>query len=247
MGNQLELKPVNGSFSLKEHIYDVLKTSIMNLDIYDEGTNLRMDERTLADQLGISRTPIREAIMRLEQEGFVDIQPRRGVFIKRKSLDEILELIVVWAALESMAARMACQHATDAEIAELRRLGTKYTKDRAKAEMSEYSEANIEFHLCILRLAKTRMIETIAQGLFTHLKAIRRKALRDTSRADRSVVDHMHIIEAIEARDADLACDLVREHTMRLHAYIRRSWRYIVGDVIADLSLTTPTETTQES
>ncbi|MBK0400594.1 GntR family transcriptional regulator [Limibaculum sp. M0105] len=247
MGNQLELKPVNGSFSLKEHIYDVLKTSIMNLDIYDEGTNLRMDERTLAEQLGISRTPIREAIMRLEQEGFVDIQPRRGVFIKRKSLDEILEMIVVWAALESMAARLACQYATAEEISELRRLGTKYTKDRAKAEMSEYSEANIEFHLFVLRLSKTKMIETIAQGLFTHLKAVRRKALRDTSRADRSVVDHMHIIEAIEARDADLAGELVREHTMRLHAYIRRSWRYIVGDAIADQSPTTLTETTQES
>ncbi|MDT8343103.1 MAG: GntR family transcriptional regulator [Thermohalobaculum sp.] len=247
MGAQLELKPVNGSFSLKEHIYDVLKTSIMNLDIYDEGTNLRMDERTLADQLGISRTPIREAIMRLEQEGFVDIQPRRGVFIKRKSLDEILEMIVVWAALESMAARMACQHATDAEIAELRALGTRYTKDRAKAELSEYSEANIEFHLGILRLSKTKMIETIAQGLFTHLKAIRRKALRDMSRADRSVVDHMHIIEAIEARDAELADQLVREHTMRLHAYIRRSWKYIVGEALAETSAPTTTESLQES
>ena len=247
MGKSLELKPVNGSFSLKEHIYDVLKTSIMNLDIYDPGTNLRMDERTLADQLGISRTPIREAIMRLEQEGFVDIQPRRGVFIKRKSLDEILEMIVVWAALESMAARLACQHATEEEIAALRTLGTKYTKDRAKAEISEYSEANIEFHLCILRLSKTRMIEAIAQGLFTHLKAVRRKALRDQTRADRSVVDHMHIIEAIESRDAELAGELVREHTMRLHAYIRRSWKYIVGDPVVEPAQAPNIESLQEN
>jgi DNA-binding GntR family transcriptional regulator len=247
MGKHLDLKPVNGSFSLKEHIYDVLKTSIMNLDIYDVETNLRMDERTLAEQLGISRTPIREAIMRLEQEGFVEIQPRRGVYIKRKSLNEILEMIVVWAALESMAARLACQHASDAEIAELRALGTRYTKDRAKAEISEYSEANIEFHLCILRLSKTEMLEHIAQGLFTHLKAVRRKALADRSRADRSVVDHMHIIEAIEARDAELAGELVREHTMRLHAYIRRSWRLIVGEGIADLTTETREQSLEET
>ena len=230
MATQIRLEPVDGTFSLKEHIYGVLKKSIMDLDIYDPATNLRMDERTLADQLGISRTPIREAIMRLEQEGFVEIQARRGVFIKRKSLNEILEMITVWAALESMAARLACTEASDDEIAELRKIGARYTKDKAKANISEYSEANIEFHLCILGLSKCAMLQQIAEGLFTHLKAVRRKGMADTARADRSVVDHMNIIEAIEERNADLAGELVREHTLRLHDYIRRTWRHIVGE-----------------
>ena len=231
MGTTLDLKPVNGSFSLKEHIYDVLKTSIMDLDIYDPDTNLRMNERTLADRLGISRTPIREAIMRLEQEGFVEIAPRRGVYIKRKSLDEILEMVTVWAALESLAARLACERASDAEIARLRQIGTQFDKDKAKAHLSEYSEANIEFHFCVLGLSKCQMLQDIAEGLFNLLRAVRRKALSDSSRADRSVVDHMHIIEAIEDRDGDLASELVREHTLRLHTYIRRSWKFIVGPV----------------
>lgn len=235
MGKTLDLKPVDGSFSLKEHIYEVLKKSIMDLDIYDPDTNLRMDERTLADRLGISRTPIREAIMRLEQEGFVEIQPRRGVYIKRKSLDEILEMITVWAALESMAARLACERASDAEIARLREVVRPFNKERAKAELSEYSEANIEFHLCVLGLSKCGMLQEIAQGLFTHLKAVRRKATKDQSRADRSVVDHMNIIEAIEDRDADLASALVREHTFRLHDYVRRTWKFLAppADVAA--------------
>lgn len=228
MSTQLNLKPVDGNFSLKEHIYDVLKRSIMDLDIYDPATNLRMDERTLADQLGISRTPIREAIMRLEQEGFVETRARRGVFIKRKSLTEILEMITVWAALESMAARLACSEATDEEIADLRRIGTRYTKDKAKANISEYSEANIEFHLCILGLSKCAHLRELAEGLFTHLKAVRRKGMEDTRRTDRSVVDHMNIIQAIEDRDADLASDLVREHTMRLHEYLRRNLKHII-------------------
>ncbi|MEM7189571.1 MAG: GntR family transcriptional regulator, partial [Pseudomonadota bacterium] len=191
----------------------------------------RMDERTLADKLGISRTPLREAITRLEQEGFVDIQARRGVFIKRKSLEEILEMVMVWAALESMAARLACDVANDAEIAELRAIGARYTKDKAKANISEYSEANIEFHLCILRLSKCSLLEQTAQQLFTHLKAVRRKGMQDKARADRSVVDHMNIIEAIEDRDAGLASELVREHTLRLHAYLKRNWKHIVGDL----------------
>ena len=229
MAKTLNLKPVDGSFSLKEHIYEVLKDSVMELDIYDAETNLRMDERTLAEQLGISRTPIREAIMRLEQEGFLEIQPRRGVYIRRKTLDEILEMITVWAALESMAARLACTEASDEEIAALRRIGTAFTAGGAKAHINEYSEANIEFHLHILRMSKCSMLEEIAAGLFTHLKAVRRKAATDTDRADRSVVDHMAIIEAIEARDAELAAKLVREHTLRLHDYLRRSWDFIGG------------------
>lgn len=226
MSNALNLKPVDGSFSLKEHIYDVLRQSITDLDIYDPATNLRMDERTLAEQLGISRTPIREAIMRLEQEGFLEILPRRGVYIKRKSLNEILEMIMVWAALESMAARLACSNATDPEISKLREIGTHFSQDDARAHMSEYSEANINFHLHILALSKCDKMVEIAEGLFTHLKAVRRRALRtDESRTERSIVDHMHIIEAIEMRDPELASTLVREHTLRLHGYIRRTWR----------------------
>jgi DNA-binding GntR family transcriptional regulator len=183
----------------------------------------------MAEQLGISRTPIREALARLEQEGFVEILPRRGVFIKRKSLDEILEMITVWAALESMAARLACEEASDAEIRRLRQITAPFNQDEAKAHLSEYSEANIDFHLCVLSLGKCRMIEDIAQGLFTHLKAVRRRAMRDSSRADRSVADHMDIIKAIEARDAPLAAELVREHTMRLRDYIKRNRTFLAG------------------
>ena len=140
-------------------------------------------------------------------------------------------MITVWAALESMAARLACAQASDTEIARLRQIGTQFTKDNAKARLSEYSAANIEFHLCVLGMSKCQMLQDIAQGLFTHLKAVRRKALRDSSRADRSVVDHMNIIEAIEDRNADLASTLVREHTLRLHDYLRRSWKFIIGPV----------------
>ena len=231
MTNTVELKPVAVNFTLKDHIYGVLRDAILDMNIYDEETDLRLDERQMAEQLGISRTPIREALARLEQEGFVEIAPRRGVYVKRKSLDEILEMITVWAALESMAARLGCERASESEIARLRQIGTQFTKDNAKAHLSEYSEANIEFHLCVLGLSKCRMLQDIANGLFTHLKAVRRKALRDSSRADRSVVDHMNIIEAIEDRNAELASELVRKHTLRLHDYIRRSWKFIVGPV----------------
>lgn len=224
MDSRLILKPVGASFSLKDHIYQVLKDGITAMNLYAEDAELKLDERKMSAELGISRTPIREALARLEQEGFVDILPRRGVFIKRKSLDEILEMITVWAALESMAARLAAARASDAEIASLRQMVAAYNADAARAHLDEYSEANILFHQRILELSKCKLLKDIADGLFIHMRAIRNRAMAEGDRVTHSVVDHMQIIEAIEGRRADTAAELVREHTMRLHAHVRRTW-----------------------
>ena len=77
---EVDLKPVAINFTLKDHIYEVLRDSILQIDIYDTEQELRLDERKLAEQLGISRTPIREALARLAQDGLVEIIPRKGVF-----------------------------------------------------------------------------------------------------------------------------------------------------------------------
>ena len=115
-----------------------------------------MDERQLSEEFGVSRTPVREAITRLEQEGFVKVYPRRGAFVVRKSKKEILEMITVWAALESMAARLITQNASDAEIATLRDMFATFDDDRVQAEIDEYSEHNIQFHQAILSMSRMR-------------------------------------------------------------------------------------------
>src|SRR5947208_12651850 len=92
------------------------------MDIYDHAGELRLDERRLSQDLGVSRTPIREAMTLLEQEGFVRTRPRRGIFVVRKSKREIVEIITVMAGLESMAARLAAERASPADLAELHRL-----------------------------------------------------------------------------------------------------------------------------
>lgn len=224
MAGTLTLKPVNANFSLGDHIYGVLRDAILGMDVYDPATDLRLDERALAEQLGISRTPIREALVRLEQDGFVEVQARKGVFVLRKSMDEIAEMIIVWASLESMAARLATERATDAQIASLRKLAGRFDKSKASARIEEYSEANIEFHQRILELSQCSMLKSIADGLFLHMRAVRRHAMPEKGRTERSVVDHMHIIEALEDRDADLASQLVRKHTMRLHGHVIETW-----------------------
>jgi DNA-binding GntR family transcriptional regulator len=93
-----------------------------------------------------------------------------------------------------------------------------------KAELSEYSEANIKFHQMILELSGSELLRSTADGLLMHMHVVRRRAMGEGDRASRSVADHMGIIEALEARDAELASRLVREHTMRLHDHIDERW-----------------------
>jgi DNA-binding GntR family transcriptional regulator len=223
----MKLKPIATKFTLKDHIYDLLRDAIVDMNIYEEGANLRLDERSLAEQLGISRTPLREALVRLEQDGFVEIQARKGVFVLRKTLDEILEMIIAWAALESMAARLAATNASEAQIGKLRKHAMRHSASAARADLAEYSDANIQFHELILEMSGCKLLKTMADGLFVHIHAVRRRALEEGDRATRSVVDHMSIIEALESRDPELAAQLTREHTMRLHAHVRRAWSRI--------------------
>ncbi len=224
MPNGVKLQAIDTNFTLKDHIYNVLLEAILAMDIYAEDADLRLDERNLAEQLGISRTPVREALARLEQNDFVVIQPRRGVFVRRKSLDEVLELIIVWAALESMAARLAAERASDPGLKSLRAMALKYSGDDARLKISEYSEDNIKFHQRILELSGCSMLKSVADGLFLHMHAVRRRAMGEGNRVSKSVVEHIEIIEALESRDPDLAALRVREHTMRLHDHVRMTW-----------------------
>src|SRR6201984_1885825 len=134
----LELRPVN-SVSLKNQAYVRIKEAIANTDIYSQRQTLRLDERELMHALGVSRTPVREALSILEQEGFVSTLPRRGIFIIRKSKREIIEMIQLWAALESMSARLATLRAPDAEIGKLRHLFDEFENSPPAEHLGEYS------------------------------------------------------------------------------------------------------------
>ena len=133
------VQPIKDDFSLKDKTYDALKQAIKSMNIYADSVELRIDERKLSEDLGVSRTPIREAIARLEQEGFVRTAPRKGVFIVRKTKREILEMITVWAALESMAARVITLHADKDEISTLRKMFATFEDKTFQANIDEYT------------------------------------------------------------------------------------------------------------
>ena len=224
---ELPVQPIEANFSLKDRIYASLKQAITSVNIYADDAELRLDERRLSEQLNISRTPVREALARLEQEGLVEIVPRRGVYIVRKTKAEIIEMITVWAALEGMAARLITEHASDEEIASLRDIFTDVGDDQTGAHIDEYSDKNIEFHQTILKLSHCTLIEEMAVNLFIHIRSIRARTIGEDDRANRSIIDHMHIIEALEGRDSNLAERLVREHTLNLGKHVEKHVDYL--------------------
>ncbi len=217
----LALRPLN-SVSLRDQAYARIKDAIANTDIYRERQPLRLDERELMQALGVSRTPVREALSILEQQGFVKTVPRRGIFIVRKSKREIIEMIQMWAGLESMSARLATLHAPDAEIGKLRHLFDSFQSSPPAEHLDEYSDANIAFHQMIIRLGGSGMIEEATRNLFLHVRAIRRATISQNNRAARSIIDHLKIIEALERRDTELAERLTRQHTLDLAAHVDR-------------------------
>src|SRR5215208_2777232 len=220
------LEPL-ASDSFKNKAYAALKNVIASMDVYRNRSDIRLDERQLAQDFGVSRTPVREAMAQLEREGFIRSVPRRGVYVVRKTKREVIEMITAWAALESMAARLITKNAGDEEIAVLRKMFATFDDGHVAAHLDEYSEVNIEFHQTIIRMSHNSVLINLAENLFTHMRMIRRKTIGEKDRADRSIRDHVHIIEAIEARDTDRAEELVRTHALGLAEHVARYADYL--------------------
>ena len=214
------LQPINAGLSLRDQAYATLRQAIADADIYQTKEDVRLDERVLSEALGVSRTPIREAMTLLEQEGFLRMVPRRGIYIVRKSKREIVEMIQMWAALESMAARLATQVATDEEISRLRHMFDDFRDSTPTEHIQEYSDANIAFHQAIVDLSKSQIIIDTIRNIFMHVRAIRKITISQADRAARSIEDHMRIIESLERRDTELAENLVRDHSLGLAKFV---------------------------
>jgi len=224
---RLVVAPIDSRETFKDKAYTALRRVIVSSDIYRSRTDIRLDERQLAQEFGISRTPVREAMAQLEREGFVRTVPRRGIYVVRKTKQEVIEMITAWAALESMAARLITETATDEEIAGLRRMFAAYEGDKLHARLDEYSEVNIAFHQKIIELSGNSVLIRLAENLFTHMRMIRGQTIGEEDRADRSIRDHMNIIKAIEARDTERAEDLVRQHALGLADHVAKHVDYL--------------------
>jgi DNA-binding GntR family transcriptional regulator len=207
--------------SFKNKAYEALKEAILKMDIYATPDPVMLDERALSERLGVSRTPIREAIAMLEQDGFVKTVPRRGIVVVRRTKNEIVDMIRAWAALESMAARLITTTARKKDISALREFFKDFDKDRLPQDhIEEYSKANIAFHQALIALSESQTLIDMTNEILLHVRGYRQLTIGRTERIAASLPEHLAIIEALEERDTELAEKRARDHTLGLAAYV---------------------------
>jgi len=216
----LNVEKIRAPASLGQRAYEAIKESILKIDVTKEKNEDRIDERSIAEKLGISRTPLREAINRLVIEGFLKVVPRRGIYVVKKSRAEIVEILLVRSVLEGLAARLAAKNVAEKDIQDMKQIFQAFDASNIKAKFLKYSEANTKFHELVLHASQCEKLIESAGNIFDHMRWIRFQAVVFEERLIKSHREHLQIIEALEERAGQLAERRMKDHIESLAHYI---------------------------
>ena len=196
--------------SLKDRAYDALRAAIERSEL-ESGEPLY--EVHLADQLGMSRTPVREALQLLAREGFLEQLPSRGFAVPRRSLDDLREFFELRETLEATATRYAARRATPDEIDRMAMLCERYARE---PNWEKWNRIGTEFHNVIIEAARNSRLASILGSLNSQILLSRRSATGgDPQRRKQAISDHKAIYEAIKARNDERAEELAAAHVRR--------------------------------
>jgi DNA-binding GntR family transcriptional regulator len=174
----------------------------------------RLDEQGLAARFGVSRTPIREALMQLASAGLVELQSRRGAFVASLSLKEIIERFEVMAAFEGMCGALAARRITDTERLVLLEAHEACAREATSGDANSYYYANERFHQTIYDACYNGFLADQARQLHSRLRPYRRLQLRVRSRVANSLAEHQAIVDAILAGESGKAEQLLKDHIL---------------------------------
>jgi DNA-binding GntR family transcriptional regulator len=190
---------------LREQVRDLIRDRIVRGEL---APGDRLVERALAEELGVSRVPVREALNLLKGEGFVQDVPRRGVIVTMLSREDVDDLFEVREALEVQSARLACQRATEEEIASLTDIAARAEQARDQGDAGTMADLNEAFHDAIPRLAHNRTLATTLEPLEGRLHWV----LRQNRSPELLLREHSELAAAIADRDVERAADVARRH-----------------------------------
>jgi DNA-binding GntR family transcriptional regulator len=162
--------------------------------------------------LGTSRTPLREAIRRLQTEGLVDIEPHRGALVADLSVEELIELYHIRAVLDGLATRLAVEHLSDGQIGELEEIVNRAEGAVDPSQPDAFEEFNRRFHEIIYQGAQAPLLYEMITNLYTKTSRHRHLSLRTPGRISEVFSEHRHIVDALKARDAQAAEHYARQH-----------------------------------
>lgn len=179
---------------------------------YPDGS--RLDEVRLAEQFGVSRTPLREALHNLANSGLVELIPRRGAFVRQPGPIELVEMFEVMAELEAACGRFATRRMTDQALEDLHQCNQTCQRAVDAGDPDGYYTENERFHQLIYRCCGNRFLEQEAAKLHKRLKPFRRQQLRLRGRMAQSMAEHQAILAALAAGDPDAVSTALRGHVV---------------------------------
>jgi DNA-binding GntR family transcriptional regulator len=198
-------------------IYSDLRTELVSLQRHPGEA---VSEAEIALSSGVSRTPVREAILKLSDEGLLEIFPQSGIFVSRIPLAALPEAIVIRKALEATTAQMAAQRATASQILNLHSILERQREANAAGDSDAFHQADETFHATIAEVAGYPGIWTLIQQVKVHVDRYRRLTLPQVGRIGRAIGEHKAILDAIEAHDPGAARSAMELHLERLLADI---------------------------
>lgn len=194
---------------LREVVCETLRTAIIG-GMLKPGE--RLMEIQLAEELGVSRTPVREAIRKLEQEGFVEMLPRRGTYVANISIKDVIDVYEIRIALDVLAAGLAAERITDAELTTLKKHLNKIKHVVEYDEMEKVGEYDWEFHEVLYKASKNERLVTIINNLREQLTRLRVTSMNYRGRIKDTIAEHELLVESIASRNVDLAKRRAYEH-----------------------------------
>ncbi|MBO6947625.1 MAG: GntR family transcriptional regulator [Rhodospirillales bacterium] len=190
----------------------------------------RVPEQKLCDMLGISRTPLREALKVLGNEGLLELLPNRGARVATLSEADIDEIFPVMGALEALSGELACARLTDAEFAEIRALHYQMALHHTRGELADYFRVNQQIHECILKAAANPTLEAQYTSLAGRIRLARFRANMTDKRWDQAMREHEEMLCALEARDGKRLSEVLSRHLENKRETVKQAIREGAGE-----------------
>ena len=209
------------TLSLAEQVLERLEGEILS-GKYQRGELL--SEMRLVSDLGVSRTPVREALRQLELEGLVKMIPNKGAFVTGITADDVKDIYAIRSMLEGLCARWATEHITDEQIEELEEiiLLSEYHVNKAHGEKSQQvTELDGKFHEVLYNASNSRILNHVLSDFHKYVRMARKSSVANPERAEKSIEEHKRILEALKNKDAEQAEAWANAHMMNVMKYLK--------------------------
>ena len=219
---KLEPITIDSYQPLRETVCEALRDAIRR-GVLEPGE--RLMEVQLAEELGISRTPVREAIRKLEQEGYVIMMPRRGTYVSSVSVRDVKEIFEIRSALESLSTGLATMRIEPEELDKLRALLTEIEGHIQRRDIDKIVETDIEFHGLLYQVSRNDRLVTIISNLKEQLARFRTLSMSYPGRLQETLQEHRAMVEAIAAGDVEAARDAAERHMEQAEETLLKAMR----------------------